>query len=71
MKYEQIEHALFYHVVPFILFVAVVFCLFRLLLYFHKSKQRNQKPGKKKPGKIEFPPEMKSAKQRQRQRRKK
>lgn len=68
MKYEQIQHALFYHVIPFVLFIAVVICLFRLLLYFHKSKKRNQKFGKKKQGKTQFPWEMKSAKQRRRSR---
>jgi hypothetical protein len=48
------------------LVVIGLIALFRLLIYLHKSKKRNQKFGKKKTGKIQFPWEMKSAKHRRR-----
>ena len=66
MEHGQIGHFLIYHILPVALLFGGFFGLLGLLMYFHKSKKRNQKFGKKKTGKIQFPWEMKSAKHRRR-----
>ncbi len=66
MEHGQIGHFLIYHILPVALLFGGFFGLFALLMYFHKSKKRNQKEGKKRPEKILFPFEANPAKRRRR-----
>jgi uncharacterized membrane protein YfcA len=66
MEHGTIGHFLVYHILPVALLFGGFLGLLALLMYFHKSKKRNQKGGKKKPEKIQFAWEAKSTKRRRR-----
>ena len=66
MEHGTIGHFLVYHILPVVLIYGGMLALVGLLIYFHKSKKRNQKEIKKKQEKIQFAWEAKSTKQRRR-----
>lgn len=66
MEQGKLGHFLIYHILPVALLFGGFFGLLGLLMYFHKSKKRNQKQGREKPEKIQFPFEANPAKRRRR-----
>lgn len=66
MEHRTLGHFLVYHILPVVLLYGGMLGFIGLLIYFYNKKKRKQKRGEKKPEKMQFAFEAKSARRKRR-----